>query len=122
MTPTEISAHAIELGITPELYSELWRRRTHSCSECELDHLHDSCPRCGSSLNNGPLYTCTLPDPDSDDPRACLWEPFYMRALGWRATVLRLFTEYKIEGIGKTWRKTPTAALRAAWLWKGAKT
>lgn len=108
MTPQEITAHAIELGITPEAFPELWAPT-------------------GFTTSSGPIFFCTLPSPDSADPRACLWDPFYMRALGSRVWP---FVGQDADG---TWvigiskgdvskGPTPTAALRAAWLAKGAKT
>lgn len=121
MTTTEITTHALALGITRELYPCLWRQRIHFCSECGLDHFDNSCPRCGCSLHNGPLYACTLPDPLSDDPRACLWEPFYMRALGWPTIKPDINRGFVMQ---RPWSSiheaTPTAALHAAWLAKGA--
>lgn len=122
MTPTEITTHALALGITPELYPEFWR-----CTHCQR-----SCARCICGGTSG--HVCTLPDPDSDDPTACLWEPFLMRALpngfylrqatwagevapnGWVVLGPSWFYEDAQEVIGTG--ATPTAALYAAWLAK----
>lgn len=117
MTPQEISAHAIELGITPELYPELWDSECQTCGN--VVHKPCGCWPDGSHTT----HTCNLPDPDSDDPRCPLWDGFYMRALGYgllidvdkdRGFILR-------QGWATPSREaTPTAALRAAFLAKGA--
>ncbi len=111
MTPTEITAHALELGITPELYLELWACNCEEGFCCDAE----DCER----------PRCTLPSPDSDDPRACLWEPFYMRALGWPN--LGNYDDFYecLVACGDMMLSshrgpTSTAALRAAWLAKGA--
>lgn len=120
MTTTEITAHALALGITREQYPELWDSECQTCGN--VIHKPCGCWPDGSHTT----YTCTLPDPLSDDPRACLWEPFYMRALGWPSmcvyTGIVNRVEYKVnDRMGATWQQTPTAALHAAWLVKGAK-
>ncbi len=106
MTTQEITAHAIELGITPELYPEFWAPA-------------------GFATPSGPVFYCTLPSPDSADPRACLWDGFYMRALGWPN--LGNYDDFYecLVACGDMMLSshrgpTPTAALRAAWLAKGA--
>lgn len=117
MTPQEITAHALLLGITPELYPELWGWHCDTCGYTG----HDKDCGCAAYPQNT-IAVSLLPDPLSDDPRARLYEPFYMRALGWpriepdrdRGFILR-------QGWASPIREaTPTAALHAAWLAKGA--
>lgn len=130
MTPQEISAHAIELGITPELYPEFWALACPMCGHGRLEYCDFgptdgyACDQCEAffSSSKGLVNTCTIPDPDSDDPRCPLWDGFYMRALGW--PLLRVDSSsgtLRYEGMRGQFHKTPTAALRAAWLAKGAK-
>lgn len=116
MTPTEITAHAIELGITKEAFPELW---DCGCATCDM--ASDVC-YCGLS-DYSPVWHCNIPAPDSTDPRCPLWDGFYMRALGW--PVILYWTDgfnVKKRGLDESIvYPTPTAALRAAWLAKGAK-
>lgn len=133
MTPTEISAHAIELGITPEAFPELWKDICEHCGGVDgiyavnygPDESDTRCGYCQLAPTKEVLYTCILPAPDSADPRACLWDGFYMRALGWPN--LGNYGEFYecLVACGDMMLSshrgpTPTAALRAAWLAKGA--
>jgi len=125
MTPQETTAHALDLGITREAWPEFWRMRCHSCDRVWGLSITE-CPRCKQVVFLG--EACTLPDPDSADPRACLWEPFYMRALGWPLVYLANDKRWRVANDIKSLTRmtilgegpTPTAALRAAWLAKGA--
>lgn len=135
MTPTEITAHALELGITPDLYPEWFDAKCPECGQLEHDpagwyEADTGCAGCNflccGDFEGPPLeWICTLPAPDSDDPRACMWDGFYMRALGWPN--LGNYDDFYecLVACGDMMLSshrgpTPTAALRAAWLAKGA--
>lgn len=138
MTPQEITAHALALGITPELYPEFWvELRFSRCPECEAifhadvkfcNHHRHEVVRCFEHLERH----CTLPSPLSDSPRCAIWDGFYMRALGLpcivrgeRTSLLQGQppTTTKITNVdGRTYLTgSVTAALCAAFLAKGAK-
>jgi hypothetical protein len=122
MTPTEITAHALALGITKEAFPEFWGVHCTACDR-RWGRYVVACPTCAKQ---GPLENrCYLPSPDSDDPRCPLWDGFYMRALGWPN--LGDYGEFYecLVACGDMMLSshrgpTPTAALRAAWLAKGA--
>lgn len=104
LTPTQL---AKKLGITREVFPELWKaRRERVC----INHVSE-------------IPYCTLLMPDSTDPRACLWEPFLMRALqshGWWPVVSLNGTQadsrVAIDDEADFYGATPTAALFSAWL------
>lgn len=126
MTRQEITAHALALGITPELYPEFWDSECQTCGN--VMHKPCGCWPDGSHTT----YNCTLPDPLSDSTRCAIWDGFYMRALGWpcivrgeRTSLLQGQppTTTKITNVdGRTYLTgSVTAALHAAFLAKGAK-
>jgi len=93
------TAYAARLGVTPNEFPEFFDRDWDEDRQRWLD------------------WRCTLPPPYSDDPRACLWEPFLMRALGW--PVILYWTDgfnVKKRGLDESIvYPTPTAALAAAY-------
>lgn len=130
MTQQERNELATRLGITPEKYPHLWK-----CGWCKTilgNGRHGRFCNCLAPHMEGHKEFTILPDPDSDDPTACLWEPFLMRALPngfylrqatWAGEVApnewvvlgpSWFYEDAQEVIGTG--ATPTAALYAAWL------
>ena len=96
LTQTELTRLASVLGIEREVYREFY-----SDISCSI---------------YTPEWTINLPSPLSDSPRACLWEPFLMRALGWPSWCIYIDhecrKEYKVnDRAGARWEPTPTAAL-----------
>lgn len=78
--PFDATALAAQVGITREVFPEFF-----GCQRCRLSIPNEH--ECGYCLENGSQpIACNLPDPMSDDPRAVLWEPFFMRALGWHVS------------------------------------
>jgi hypothetical protein len=117
MTQPEIDALARELGITQEAWPEFWQP--------VYDLVDD--PRTPTKMRAVPSgKRCTLPAPDSDDPRAVLWEPFLMRAFKYWPDIMQgdffggigepnLHREYKVRDQFGDWCLTPTAALYSAY-------
>lgn len=110
-TQFDATAYAARLGVTRDVFPEWF-----------------VCAR--NVFANGVVedWICTLPSPDSDDPRACLWFYFLWMALGCPTICVYTFgdtnktTEYKVnDQIHATWQPTPTAALAAAFDAKEAK-
>ena len=113
-TQFDATAYAARLGVTRDVFPEWF-----------------VCAR--NVFANGVVedWICTLPPPDSDDPRACLWEPALIRALGWRHRVVVLQGSNTAKygttldagwhDWPKEWFATPTAALAAAFDAKEAK-
>ena len=83
--PTEFdaTAYAARLGVTREDWPEYYESKCSFCGQWD-----SNCSTACNISNEGCRFShdtaehrCTLPSPYSDDPRACAWEPFLMRAL-----------------------------------------
>ncbi len=125
--PLDTTALAARLGITRELYAEwFWQH----CPKCDspklLQHSFTkevACKNCNSDFMKPEtvVWRCTLPSPLSDDPRARLWNDFFMEALGW-PHVYQFGEAWAVEDAGRRrWiMDTRTQALYAAFLAKEA--
>lgn len=120
--PTEFDAtrYAARLGVRWEDWPEFYRGKTlYRCAGCGKSVAHHGntligrkwgCRECCLHWTTSRVYTCTLPLPYSDNPRACIWEPFLMRALGG----LYAYAIYGESTTPDEWRKKMADAWQAA--------